>query len=310
VSNAGTRAKGNAKAKAKGKPNGRPKPGLGKGVTYNGAKRVQAGRSARGFWIIAVVVVAIGIAGVVALASGSKPSVNDAPASAAVVKAVTTVPKAVFDKVGVGTATAAPKSASAPALTQNGKPRIVYIGAEYCPYCATERWAMVAALSRFGTFSGLKATHSSSIDVFPSTPTLSFHGSTYTSPYLVFTPVETNTNVIQGDGYVTLEKPTAEEEQLLTTYDVAPYTTTDGAIPFLYFAGKYISVGATYDPTVLQGTSAADIAAALSDPTSAISKGAIGAANGLTAAICSVTGNRPAAVCADPMIRTLQGSLQ
>jgi hypothetical protein len=172
----------------------------------------------------------------------------------------------------------------------------------------------VAALARFGTFSGLKSTHSSSVDVFPSTQTLSFHGSTYTSPYLVFTPVETNTNQVRGDGYVSLDKPTAEEEKLLTTYDVPPYSGTDassaGAIPFIYFAGKYISVGATYDPSTLQGKSASEIAAALSDPTSAIGKGAIGAANGLTAAICSITRNQPAAVCSDPMIRTLQGSLQ
>ena len=38
-----------------------------------------------------------------------------------------------------------------PALTSGGKPEILYVGAEYCPYCAAERWAMVVALSRFGT---------------------------------------------------------------------------------------------------------------------------------------------------------------
>jgi hypothetical protein len=107
---------------------------------------------------------------------------------------------------------------------------------------------------------------------------------------------------------------TAEESQLVATYDVPPYSGTDntsaGAIPFLYFGGKYISVGATYDPSILQGKSASDIAAALSDPGSAIAKGAIGAANGLTAAICSITGNQPAAVCSDPMLRGLAGSLQ
>jgi hypothetical protein len=305
VSNTGTKAE----------PTGRPKSGSGKGVAYKGGKRVRANRSGRGFWIIAVVVVAIGVAAVVAVTSGSNPTVNDSAAPVAVVKAATTVPKAVFDTVGPGTATAAPKKLTgAPALTQGGKPRVVYIGAEYCPYCATERWAMVAALSRFGAFSELKSTRSSAIDVFPNTQTLSFHGSTYTSPYLVFTPVETHTNEVQGDGYKSLETPTAEEQQLLTTYDVPPYSGTDsstaGAIPFIYFAGKYISVGATYNPSVLQGKSASEIAAALSDPTSAIGKGAIGAANTMTAAICSITGNQPAAVCSDPMIRSLEGSLQ
>ena len=41
------------------------------------------------------------------------------------------------------------------ALTSNGKPEILYIGAEFCPYCAAERWAIAVALSRFGTLSPL-----------------------------------------------------------------------------------------------------------------------------------------------------------
>jgi hypothetical protein len=32
---------------------------------------------------------------------------------------------------------------------------MLYIGAEYCPYCAAERWPLVMALSKFGTFSNL-----------------------------------------------------------------------------------------------------------------------------------------------------------
>jgi hypothetical protein len=290
-----------------------PKGHPGNRVKYKAGTRVRAGRSGRGFWIVVVVVVVIGIAAVTAIASGTKTGVTDPAASAALVTSVTSVPATVFDRVGAGTATAAPKKLSAPALTQGGKPRIVYIGAESCPYCATERWAIVAALSRFGTFSGLETTHSSTLDVFPGTQTLSFHGSTYKSAYAVFTPVETTTNKVQGNGYAPLDTPTAEESQLLTTYDVPPYSGADsssiGAIPFLYFAGKYISVGATYDPTVLQGKSATAIAAALSDPTSTISQGAIGAANGLTAAICSITGNQPGSVCSDPMIRRIESAL-
>ena len=64
------------------------------------------------------------------------------------------------------------------------------MGAEYCPYCAAERWAMAVALSRFGTFSNLRLIHSSSADIYPNTPTLSFYKSSYTSKYVQFTPVE------------------------------------------------------------------------------------------------------------------------
>ena len=55
------------------------------------------------------------------------------------------------------------------------------MGAEYCPYCAAERWAMAVALSRFGTFSDLRLIHSSSADIYPNTPTLSFYRSSYAS---------------------------------------------------------------------------------------------------------------------------------
>src|SRR6266568_183753 len=51
-----------------------------------------------------------------------------------------------------------------PLLTASGKPEIVYVGAEYCPFCAAERWALSVALSRFGSFSGLRLIHSSSTD--------------------------------------------------------------------------------------------------------------------------------------------------
>jgi len=44
---------------------------------------------------------------------------------------------------------------------------------------------------RFGTLKGLGQTHSAVDDNPSNIPTLSFHGSTYTSKYLVFTPVET-----------------------------------------------------------------------------------------------------------------------
>ena len=113
---------------------------------------------------------------------------------ASVIKDLTTVPAATLESVGSGATY--PKSVSpvsAPPLTSAGKPEVLYIGAEYCPYCATERWAMAVALSRFGTFSGLHGIHSSSTDVYASTPTLTFYKSRYTSKYLTFTPVEEET---------------------------------------------------------------------------------------------------------------------
>jgi hypothetical protein len=123
---------------------------------------------------VAVVVVALGLLIVVKLAgrhtNAATPAASTSPADPAVLSAVTGVPAAVLDQVGAGKVTAIPTATTGQAvLTDGGKPLIVYIGAEYCPYCAAERWAMVVALSRFGTFSNLGQTHSSSTDVYPNT---------------------------------------------------------------------------------------------------------------------------------------------
>ena len=120
------------------------------------------------------------------------------------------VPAATLAQVGAGSVTTPPAGSPATPLTSGGKPEMLYIGAEYCPYCAFERWGMIVALSRFGSFSGLRTMHSSSTDVYPNTPTWTFYKSSYTSKYLTFTPVEETTNVPDGSGgYMPLQSPTA-----------------------------------------------------------------------------------------------------
>jgi len=281
-------------------------------ASRSSAAKARQQRSGRLMWIAIVIVVVIGVALAVAARGDSKTAAPRSPAPAALVAKVTSIPADVSAQVGAGTAKAFPKAISAPALNSGGKPRVVYMGAEYCPYCATERWAMVIALSRFGKFSGLSTTTSSSIDTFPSTHTFSFYGSTYSSPYLVFEPVELNTNQVASDGgYKKLETPSAEQQQLMNTYDAPPYVsaTSNGAIPFIDFGGKYMISGATYDAAVLQGKSSDEIATALSDPTTAISQGAVGAANTMTAALCNLTGDKPAATCSNPTIQGLKSRL-
>ena len=228
---------------------------------------------------------------------------------ASVIRDITTVPASTLTSVGTGTAD--PKSvavvSSAKPLTSGGKPEVLYIGAEYCPYCAAERWSMAVALSRFGTFTGLHGIHSSSADVYASTPTLTFYKSTYTSKYLTFTPVET-----QAEKQSTpLQKPTPAQQALLTKYDGPPYVSqaNAGAIPFIDFGGRYFVHGAQYNPQILSGQTWAQVAAALKDPSSAVAKGAGGAANMITATICKATNDQPSSVCTSPTIKTIQGQL-
>jgi thiol-disulfide isomerase/thioredoxin len=240
--------------------------------------------------------------------SAASAGVHGTALPASVTKDISSVPSSTLDSIGSGGAYAKTVSAiSGPPLKSGGKPEVLYMGAEYCPYCATERWAMVQALSRFGTFSGLHGIHSSSADVYPSTPTLTFYGSHYTSKYLTFTPVETQ-GLTEG---TTLQTPTSAQTKLFSKYDSPPYISAneEGAIPFIDLGGKYLIHGAQYNPQVLAGKTWAEVAAALSDKSTAIAQGADGAANILTATICKLTNNQPSDVCASSTITSLQGKL-
>ena len=241
----------------------------------------------------------------IALAIGLSSGGSDAPAASdkqSVLTKVGALPASVYESVGIGSASNPPTKISAPALQANGKPRIVYLGAEYCPCCGAERWAMVIALSRFGSFSKISLSHSASADVFPDTQTFSFHGSRYTSDLISFTGLESESNQPKDGAYAPLDSIPPDLLKLATD-------SAAGAIPFVDFGGKYVLSGATYDPGVLQGKTADQIATELSDPSSEVAKGAVGSANVLTAAICAATDQKPAQVCATPVIQRVSTKL-
>ena len=225
------------------------------------------------------------------------------PAPKQVIDDATKIPAATFSAVGAGTFAGGPTKISGDPLTVDGKPQVFYYGAEFCPYCAAERWPLVAALSRFGTWSDLQSTTSASQDLFPSTPTFSFHGAKYTSQYVSFEGVETMTNQREGNSYARLETPTAAQTALVTKYNKG------GGIPFIDFGNKFMIFGATYDPQVLQGKSLQEIAASLKDPSTDVSKSVLGTANQMTAAICDITSGKPGDVCDAPEIKPLRTQL-
>jgi hypothetical protein len=241
------------------------------------------------------------------------PATPGSDGTTAVIRALTNVPAAALDSVGVGKGITPPSAiaAGAPPVTSNGKPQILYVGAEYCPFCAAERWPMVIALSRFGTFSGLGLSTSSATDVFPSTPTVTFHGSSYTSDVIAFDGVETNTNQLAASGlsYEPLDTLTAQQQRLMQTFDAPPYTSQAGVIPFSLFGNRYVVIGSSFAPDVLQGKTWQEIASASSDPSSPVAKQVLAAANVLTAAICDVTGGQPANVCTAPGVTSAAASL-
>ena len=275
-------------------------------------RRQQLIAAAVGVGLVAVVVAVMVF---VKLTSSDDTAPTAAPtgqAAADVVRTVTTVPAGVLDQVGKGKVNALPKAVTGlAALTADGKPAVVYIGAEYCPFCASQRWAVVVALSRFGTFTNLGLTHSASDDVFPNTATLTFHGSSYTSQVLAFQGVETAGNERKGNGYAPLDSLTQQQHQLITTVNAPPYVPKDaaGSIPFLDIGNRYVISGGSFSPGLLKGRSAAEIAAELSRPDSAITRAVVGAANAITTAICKITNDQPAEVCTGSAAKAYAGSL-
>ena len=275
--------------KGGGRPDGGKRPpggGGGKGRGRSGGSPLRR-VLIPGLAVVVIVIVLVVVAVVSGKGgTGAKAAKDYNPAAAGVVAAVTGIPQSVFDAVKVPSGAASPPPAiKGTALTENGKPKMLYMGEEWCPYCGAARWAMVAALSRFGTFTGLKTTMSSGSDVDPDTNTFSFVGATYTSPYLVFQAVE-----MQDSNHVNLETPSAANNKIQQTYD------PQGSVPFIDFGNSYV-VSSTYDPGVLQGLSWSQIASQLNDPTSTVAKNIVGSANFMSAIICKLTNGQPGSVC-------------
>ena len=88
--------------------------------------------------------------------SSAATSAGTSALPAGVLADVMSVSPATLAAIGQPNTTAAPTATGAKtALTAgNGKPEVLFIGAEYCPYCAAERWSVVEALSRLGASAG------------------------------------------------------------------------------------------------------------------------------------------------------------
>jgi thiol-disulfide isomerase/thioredoxin len=261
--------------------------------------------------VIAVVVTFIAVKAATSPATAGSTAVAGTAQPASVLNQVANVPAATLTSVGTGSTyqSAIQTVKGNPAtLTKNGKAVIDYVGGEYCPYCAAERWALTSALSRFGKFSHLGFIHSSSTDVDPSTPTLTFYKSSYASKYVDFESTEARNDTNTAN----LEPLTALDKQLMAKYDVPPYVPSasdNDSFPFVDFANKYVIDGASYDPAVLKGLTWAQVAAALKDPSSPVAKGVDGAANLITAAICKATNGQPGNVCAATAVTQASGSI-
>ncbi len=270
--------------------------------------------------ILVLVIVVVGLFIFLSNQPGTSTTSNGAVNSsvdAATLKTVTQVDPSVLDQVSTGgvsnpfklaagaTASSGSVNAATPLTGPNGKPEVFYYGAEWCPNCAAERWSVVVALSRFGTFSGLKTMASSSSDTYPNTATFTFSQSTYTSSYIDGVLVEH-----EDLQHNVLHAPTASEQQVLTQNNFSGY-------PFMDIGNKFLITGASYDPGLLrvnvsdptsQPLSMQTIASQLTSENQ-LSKSILGTANYLTASICAITNNQPSTVCGDPVIQGIETNI-
>jgi hypothetical protein len=238
--------------------------------------------------VAAVVAIVAALVVVKLTASPAHQTASESIASAALVRQVTSVPPATLAQANPGQAATLLQKVKTPSplLTLDGKPAIVFVSEESCPFCAAERWAVTIALSHFGTWSQLGITKSSATDVYPNTATLSFRAARYRSAELALRTTELTDNA----GHP-LQPQTQLDASLIATYDVPPYVNSvdqSGAVPFLDIGNQYILAGAQYNPQVLAGLSAAQIADQLSSPSSQVAQAIDGSANVIIAAIDQV----------------------
>jgi Domain of unknown function (DUF929) len=258
--------------------------------------------------------------------------IGPAPAPAVLVNTLETVPASQLTAAGTGISSGLvsvngvfQKTPTHAPITKDGKPALVYIGAEYCPYCAASRWPLIIALSRFGTFSGLQTIGSSPLDVWANTRTFTFEKATYSSPYLAFESTEFTTNVCASkpqnnacpnDNYEPLQAFTPLDKQLINEYEKSGLS-----IPFLAWGGKFVSEGALYLPTAINlGNSQNSLGwhpmtwAQISEnithsPLTTAGAAILGSANVYTGAICDMTGGKPGSVCNTAPVQAAEKAL-
>jgi Domain of unknown function (DUF929) len=226
---------------------------------------------------------------------------------------VTQVPAAALNAVGV-TSPLVPlqpptRLTGQPPFTVDGKVAVLYVGNEFSPFALAQKWPLIVALSRFGTFTNLGNITSSPTDYYPSLQGFTLWQVNYESPYVSLRAVEEYTNVRRADGtWLRLTTPSSTEEAVLRRYDTAAFNPSfggdpayNGLVPFTSFGNRFITAGSVLPPTALTGPTRDAIAASLPHPTTNdMARAIIAAANLDTAAICVMDGGRPGRVCTSP----------
>jgi Domain of unknown function (DUF929) len=289
------------------------------GTTAPSAPQASGAPSAHAaMWWRLVLGVVVAILGTVLLvkvvggSSGPRTTTDLSLTSPSVLAEVTGIPASVYDAVGVHSpavpVVAPVRTHGVAALTERASgervPVVLFIGTEYNPFSAAERWPLVAALSRFGTFTTLHDVESSSTDFAPDTPTFSFYDVGYHSDYLSFRPFEVESDVLGPDGYAQLMRvppPLLAQQRRLD-----PTMT----YPFVDVANQVVARQVGLSPITFVGVTRDQIAGALANSTNPVTQSVVASANYLTAAICLVDAERPGNVCSSSGVRAADAGLR
>ncbi len=269
------------------------------------------GRAAWFAWgVLAIILIGVTALIVYALTRGTTPQdVSRAPVTSSdILSSLSSLPANVDDEVGAGTATTALTppvllSGQAP-LVANGKPEVLFVGAEYCPFCAAERWPLILALSRFGHFSVLHNVQSAPNDAFSGIQSFSFVHSAYTSRYVSFTGVELFSTTLDAQGGYSRIASLTPGQTALLAHD-APLSGALGSspMPFVDIGNRMATSTSGFSPAVLIGQSQSGIVSDLAQPGKPVAEAVVAAANELTAGICEATGGQPGDVCSSKGVR-------
>jgi Domain of unknown function (DUF929) len=217
-----------------------------------------------------------------------QPSLPSAAATRQVVDQTTHVSSQVLNAAPATSLGLQPANPPTTLQGTGGRAEVLYIGGEFCPFCAAERWSLVVALSRFGTFSGLALTTSSEN---PPLPTFTFRNATFNSPVVTFTSVEAYDRDRNP-----LQPLTPADSQLQAKYGAA------NAVPFILIGGRYVAQTSGYPPSTLENQDWQQIAGNLGNSSAPTTQAIVGEANMLSAAICRVDNGRPGSVCQSPAV--------
>ncbi len=263
-------------------------------------RRARVNARKRNRRIITVSIVVTVIAVVVVLAFVIQASTNNSnskyigqPVSSSIMQQLTGVSDSTLSTVGIPSSITKPAAISGPVLTVNGKPEVLYIGGDFCPFCGVERWAMIVALSHFGNFSGLQYMQSSPTDTNANTPTVTFRNANLTSKYIVFVAVEEFNRQT-----ATVQTLDSGQQAVFSQYGTCAHSGQAAGIPFIDIANSYaVNCGAQLSLPQIAGENWTTVASQLDTPSSQVAQQVDGAANSLIAAICKVDGGQPATVC-------------